>query len=68
MTDRPPKPVVVAFATVLWLVAAAVTIALQFDDLPVAVRVLLGLLTLVSLWLGLFASPRVRCAALQFLP
>ena len=67
MSEYTPKPVVVAIATLIWLLAAAVGIALQFDDLPVFVRVIVGALTLLALWLGLFALPRVRCAALQFL-
>ena len=66
MTEYAPKPVVVFIATLIWLLAAAVGIALQFDDLPIVVRVITGALTLLALWLGLFASPRVRCAALRF--
>jgi hypothetical protein len=67
MTDYTPKPVVVAIATLIWLLGAAVGIALQFDDLPVFVRIIVGALTLVSLWVALFAPPRVRCAALRFI-
>jgi hypothetical protein len=67
MSEYTPKPAVVALATLLWLLAAAVMIALQFDDLPIFVRVIVGALTLLALWLGLFAPPRVRCAALSFL-
>lgn len=67
MSDYTPKPVVVAIATLIWLLAATVGIALQFDDLPIFVRVIVGALTLLALWLGLFAPPRVRCAALRFL-
>lgn len=66
MTEYTPKPVVVAIATLLWLLAAAVMIAMQFDDLPIFVRVVVGAMTLLALWLGLFAPPRVRCAALRF--
>lgn len=67
MSGYTPKPAVVAIATLLWLLAAAVMIAMQFDDLPTPTRVIVGALTLLALWLGLFAPPRVRCAALFFL-
>lgn len=67
MSGYTPKPAVVALATLLWLLAAAVMIAMQFDDLPTVMRVIVGALTLLALWLGLLASPRVRCAALSFL-
>lgn len=67
MSDYTPKPVVVAIVTLIWLLAAAVGITMQFDDLPTTVRVIVGALTLLALWLGLFAPPRVRCAALRFL-
>ncbi|MGN6151570.1 MAG: hypothetical protein ACTHOH_06105 [Lysobacteraceae bacterium] len=67
MTEYTPKPVIVFFATLIWLLAAAVGIAMQFDDPPILVRVIVGALTLLALWLGLFAPPRVRCAALSFL-
>ena len=66
MSDYTPKPVVVAIATLIWLLAAAVGSAMQFDDLPTTVRVIVGALTLLALWVGLFASPRVRCAAFFF--
>jgi membrane protein YdbS with pleckstrin-like domain len=66
MSEFTPKPVVVAIATLVWLLAAAVGIAMQFDDLPIFVRVIVGALTLLALWIALFASPRVRCAALRF--
>lgn len=67
MSGYTPKPAVVALATLLWLLAAAVMIAMQFDDLPTVVRVIVGALTLLALWFGLFASPRIRCAALFFI-
>jgi len=57
----------VAIATSIWLPGAAVGIAMQFDDLPVPARVIVGALTtLLSLWIALFAPPRVRCAAFRF--
>jgi hypothetical protein len=67
MTEYTPKPVVVFIATLISLLGAAVGIAIQFDDPPVVVRVIVGALTLLSLWIALFAPPRVRCAALSFL-
>lgn len=66
MTEYTPKPVVVFVATLIWLLGSAVGIAMQFDDPPVVVRVIVGALTLLALWLGLFAPPRVRCAAFFF--